>query len=237
AHSPQLETLSLNTKAVYTNPGFPTWNEHDENLHNKKINLPCLRKLSFQDPESASWGVSILEAIDAPNLDIFALQFSDLGGQMDPIAHYIAYGTVADTDSLPNEPLLYRSIFPALKHLTLVSRFADAIAVDALLRSLNTITRLDWQVVIRTPSPFDSFFTTPGSCLKLEHMRVVGVPADQLIKAINLLTKSGVPLNSVKSMDWNKYRKSERTQLSQVCEWVGPWSGQIWYDDPDKDGL
>ncbi|CAE6443021.1 unnamed protein product, partial [Rhizoctonia solani] len=240
AHSPRLETLALNTKAVYTTPGFPAWNSLDEGLEKTKINLPHLRKLSFLDLGCADWGVNVLKMIDAPNLEIFALILSAPGatGRMDPIASYIAYGTTnVDGDSESKKLPPYRSIFPALKHLTLIACFADSLPVHALLRSLNTVTRVDWLVAIRTCNPpsFDSLFAIPGIWPNLEHLRIAGVPADQLIKTINLLIQVGAPLKTMKTLNWQTFNTNEQAQISQLCKRVGSWTGEVSYDDPDQD--
>ncbi|KAG8730480.1 hypothetical protein FRC11_006603, partial [Ceratobasidium sp. 423] len=240
AHSPRLETLALNTKAIYATPGFPAWNSLDEDLEDTKINLPHLRKLSFQDLELADWGVDILQMIDAPNLEIFAVILSESGatGRMDPIASYIAYGTTdVDEDSQSKKLVPYRPTFPLLRHLTLIACFTDSLPVDALLRSLSTVTRLDWLVAIRTRNPpsFDSFFAVPGCCLNLEHLRIAGVPADQLIKGIDSLIQAGTPFKTVKVLNWQMFNMSEQAEISQLCKRVGSWTGEVSYDDPYQD--
>ncbi|KAJ1301591.1 hypothetical protein OPQ81_008839 [Rhizoctonia solani] len=86
AQNPRLESLCLDTGMIEM-----TEFEH-KNVAEIRIGMPCLRRFSLQEPISVSWGLSVIQMIDAPALEAFALDLDQSQTLPDSIPLYIAYG-------------------------------------------------------------------------------------------------------------------------------------------------
>ncbi|EUC61184.1 F-box-like protein [Rhizoctonia solani AG-3 Rhs1AP] len=235
----QLETFSLNLSEVGgTVPVVDT--------SNMQVGLPCLRRFSFQLPESRVWAVCLFQMIDAPELESLALFCGNHGDSMDPIAFYIAYGipdVIREAQIQLGSVVPYCPIYPALRHLALISYFGGPDALHTLLNSQSNISELDWAPGYYTPKLLDAVFATPGVCPNLKHLRIKGVSETELARTVEIIIRSGAPLKTVqvKAQNWLAYgsRLTERfvgSSQGPRLEAIGPYSaGELEGEDSDFD--
>ncbi|KDN43450.1 hypothetical protein RSAG8_06039, partial [Rhizoctonia solani AG-8 WAC10335] len=169
-HNRQLETFLLSLSEV--GGTIPV-----ADMRDMQVGLPCLRRFSFQTPESRTWAVCLIQMLDAPGLESLTLFCGSQNASMDPISFYIAYAipdVIREAQIQFGNPVPYCPIYPALRHLALVSYFGGQKALHALLSSLSNVTDLDWAPGYYTAKLLDAAFAKPGVCPNLKRLRIKG---------------------------------------------------------------
>ncbi|CAE6475539.1 unnamed protein product [Rhizoctonia solani] len=187
-HSPRLEALFLSTN----------WSDRSLDASQDRaltpVSLPHLRRLSFRELQ-ATWGVRVLQMVDAPGIESLSLSTIH-GKEVHSIVSYITYGLPGIRENAHgSQP--YRPAFPALKHLALKFYQGTHSALVALLRSLNTITRLEWELDPSKRGILPSIFASPGVCPNLEHLYVLGASDVDIVQGVHALIESRAPLKVV----------------------------------------
>ncbi|CAE6412819.1 unnamed protein product [Rhizoctonia solani] len=222
-HNPRLESLCLDTGMIETTDFEP------ETIAEIRVRMPFLRRFSLQEPISVGWGLSVLQMIDAPNLEAFALNLDQSQTLPDPIPLYIAYGKeIGNVEDQPEAPSPRRPIYPALKHLALGPFTGTSASLLAMLESLGTITRLDWELQEEEPISINRALGDSKICPRLEHIRVHGVHETDLVDLVESRIRSGIPFKvvEVNSRDWpdipasTKARFSDELQLERFGPYV-----------------
>jgi hypothetical protein len=188
-----------------------------KNIGEMRVNMPFLRRFSLQEPISVGWGLSVLQMVDAPSLEAFALNLDQPQTLPDPIPFYIAYGREVNTgEGQPEAAFPRRPIYPTLKHLALGPFTGTSISLLAMLESLGTITRLDWELEDEEPVSINRVLGNFKVCPRLEHLRVHGVHWTDLVDLIESRIRNGVPLKvvEVNSRDWSDFPESIIARLS-----------------------
>ncbi|CAE6531445.1 unnamed protein product [Rhizoctonia solani] len=203
SHNRQLETLFLSLSEVGGTIPFT-------DMRDMQVNLPCLRQLSFQMPESQTWAVCFIQMLDAPGLESLILFCDAHSAKVDPITYYIAYGipdVIREAHIQLGNPVPYCPIYPALKHIALITYFGGQKALHALLSSLSHITDLDWAPGYYTPKLLDAVFAEPGVCPNLKRLRIKGASEAELSHTVYIILKSGAPLKTVQvqAQIWRAY--------------------------------
>ncbi|CAE6510214.1 unnamed protein product [Rhizoctonia solani] len=220
ARNPRLESLCLDTGMIET-----TTFEH-KNVNEMRITMPFLRRFSLQEPISVDWGLSVLQMIDAPGLEAFALNLDQSQTIPDSIPFHIAYGREITNGEARPEPLLPRHpIYPALKHLALGPFTGTSLSLVALLEALGTITRLDWELQEEEPVTINQVLRDSTFCPRLEHIRVHGVHETDLVDLVESRVRTGSPLKivEVNSRDWPNYLTSTKSTLSKMLDKFGAY--------------
>ncbi|CAE6539510.1 unnamed protein product [Rhizoctonia solani] len=177
--NPRLESLCLdtgNTELTFFEP---------ENITEIRVAMPLLRRFSLQEPISVGWGFSVIQMIDAPGLEAFALNLDQSQTIPDAIPFHIAYGKeIASGENRPDTIFPRHPIYPALKHLALGPFPGTSLALLAMLEALGTITRLDWELQDEEPVTINRVLGDSKFCPRLEHVRVYGVDEADLIDLV-----------------------------------------------------
>ncbi|KAG8732911.1 hypothetical protein FRC11_010168, partial [Ceratobasidium sp. 423] len=218
--NPRLESLCLDTGMIET-----TDFEH-KSAAEIRVRMPFLRRLSLQEPISVSWGVSVLQMIDAPGLEAFALNLDQSQTLPDSIPFYIAYGREVAGGEGRSEAIIPRHpIYPALKHLALGPFTGTSLALVAMLEALRTITRLDWELQEEEPVAINQVLGDSKFCPHLEHIRVHGVHETDLVDLVQSRIRTGARLKvvEVNSRDWPAFSASTKAKLSKELEKLGQY--------------
>lgn len=232
-NSPQLESLCLDMGMIETT------DFQSEPPASIRVNLSRLRRLSLQEPISVTWGLSVLQMIDAPRLEGLSLNLNQSQVAADPIPLYVAYGRTNGhlVDEVPHEQEDKRGpIYPALKQLALGPFSGSLLSLQALLTSSKTITRLDWELeynsLISIKILVDPALSTESPCPRLEHLRVYGVSGEELLYVVNGRKRLKIPLKTVEvnSRDWDHIGESTKVLLRKEL----PKFGQ-YIDDNESD--
>ncbi|KDN41455.1 hypothetical protein RSAG8_07405, partial [Rhizoctonia solani AG-8 WAC10335] len=171
--------------------------------------------------------------IDAPGLEAFALNLDQSQTIPDSIPFHIGYGKeIVGGEDRPEAIFPRRSIYPALKHLALGPFTGTSLALLAMLEALGTITRLDWELQDEEPATINRVLGDSKFCPRLEHIRVHGVYATDLVDLVKSRIRTGAPLKTVQvnSRDWPTYLSSTKAKLSKMLEKFGPY-----VDDNESD--
>lgn len=232
-NSPQLESLCLDMGMIETTDFQP------EPPASIRVDLPRLRRFSLQEPISVTWGLSVLQMIDAPRLEGLALNLNQSQVAADPVPLYVAYGRTNGrlVDDVPSKQEDKRGpIYPALKQLALGPFSGSLLALEALLVSSKNITRLDWELEYNSlmsikilVEPAES---TEPLCPRLEHLRVYGISDEELIAVVKGRKSLKIPLKvvEVNSRDWDYIGEDTKMLLRKEV----PKFGQ-YVDDNESD--
>lgn len=231
-NSPQLEALCLDMSMI------DMANFHPEHPAAIRVSLPFLRRFSLQEPISVTWGLAVLQMIDAPGLEAFSLNLDQSQTFIDPIPMYIAYGRVnhqlVDQFPTPLHEAIPSPIYPALKHFALGPYSGSTISLGALLGAFKHITRLDWELEDNRYMPIDILARHKSHplCPRLEHLRVFGVPDKALVNLVDTRINQGIPLKvvEVNSREWDKMSNDTKIYLTGVLEKFGQY-----VDDKESD--
>ncbi|CAE6533261.1 unnamed protein product [Rhizoctonia solani] len=197
--NPRLESLCLDTSMIEV-----TDFEH-KNATETRVGMPFLRHFSLQEPISVGWGLSVIQMIDAPELEAFALNLDQSQTIPDLIPLHIAYGKeIVGGEARSGAMFPRRPIYPVLKHLALGPFTGTALALYAMLEALGTITRLDWELQDEEPVTINRVLGDSKFCPRLEHIRVYGVHETDLVDLVQSRIRTGAPLKTVEvnSHDW-----------------------------------
>ncbi|KAL5639218.1 hypothetical protein ACGC1H_006655 [Rhizoctonia solani] len=213
--NPRLESLCLDTSMIDM-----TDFEH-KNATETRVGMPFLRQFSLQEPISVGWGLSVIQMIDAPELEAFALNLDQSQTIPDPIPFHIAYGKEivnVDAEARPGAMFPRRPIYPVLKHLALGPFTGTSLALFAMLEALGTITRLDWELQDEEPVTINQALGDSKFCPRLEHIRVYGVHETDLVDLVKSRIRAGAPLKTVEvnSHDWPILLSSTKAKLSKI---------------------
>ncbi|KAG8726666.1 hypothetical protein FRC12_023191 [Ceratobasidium sp. 428] len=243
--NPRLESLFLDMSMVdqvHLSIGFP---------EGANINLPCLRRFALKEPRSTDWALSILRMIDAPGVEEFTLDLSHTQHPVLPgvVALYVACGResgrLINAHFLTQRDHIHQSfpnigpLFPVLRHLKLGAFPDDPKYLELLLRFQgSTITRLDWELEESCEGAILELAKSPAPCRRLEHLRVYGVPSDELVELVQSRISLGVPLKiiEINSRDWSSISKEVKEHLGSVLDKFGQYVDENESDsDEDSD--
>ncbi|KAH7334400.1 hypothetical protein B0J17DRAFT_673196 [Rhizoctonia solani] len=231
--NPRLESLCLDTGMIET-----TAFEH-KSVNEVRITMPFLRRFSLQEPISVDWGLSVIQMIDAPGLEAFALNLDQSQTIPDSIPFHIAYGReIANGEARPESLLPRHPIYPALKHLALGPFTGTSLSLVAMLEALGTITRLDWELQEEEPITINQVLGSSKFCPHLEHIRVHGVHEIDLVDLVQSRARAGAPLKivEVNSRDWPTYLTSTKSTLSKILEKFGSYVDENESDSDTSSG-
>ncbi|CAE7152635.1 unnamed protein product [Rhizoctonia solani] len=229
--NPRLESLRLDTGMI------ETADFQHKSAAEIRVSMPSLRRFSLQEPISVGWGLSVIQMIDAPELEAFALNLDRSQTLPDPIPFHIAYGKeIVGEDRLSMFPR--HPIYPALKHLALGPFTGTSLALLAILEALRTITRLDWELEDEEPITINQVLGNSKLCPRLEHIRVHGVNEADLIDLVQSRIRAGLPLKTVEvnSRDWPTFLSSTKGTLSRMLEKFGPYIDENESDSDTSSG-
>ncbi|QRW24638.1 F-box-like protein [Rhizoctonia solani] len=209
-HNPRLESLCLDTGMIETT------NFEHKNATETRVRMPFLRRFSLQEPISVEWGLSVLQMIDAPELEALALNLDRSESLADPIPFYIAYGKGFNGEEVPPKTTDMRPIYPTLKHLALGPFTGTSLSLLAMLGSLRTITRLDWELQEQEPITINQALEDHKICQGVEHIRVYGVHELDLADLVESRIRNGAPFKTVEvnSRDWRNFSEPMKAKLS-----------------------
>lgn len=225
--SPLLEVLVLDM-------GMITMTDFEDQLPSTiRVTMSFLREFTLREPISVSWGLSVLKMIDAPRVEILSLDLSQSEDLTNSIMRYIALGRrsgrladnyiITDSDS--------GAIYPSLKHLVLGPFASPPAILKDMLKSFKNVTRLDWELGGVTITPIRPLMTDVAICPQLDHLRVYGVPSDDLVAVVRARAINGRPLKTVEvnSRDWSQISEGTKQLLKTELVKFGQ------YVDEDED--
>ncbi|QRW12049.1 F-box-like protein [Ceratobasidium sp. AG-Ba] len=218
-----------------------------------QVELPSLRRFALKEPKSANWAISVLAMINAPGVEEFTL---DLNHTMPPnppgaVARFVAIARQG-TQLLKGWPASdmnmdgWGPIFPALRYLIL-GPFPDRGPIlSSTIRAFTNLTRLDWELEESCEQAILDLAVAPLPCPQLEHLRVHGVPNDELVLVVKGRAERGAPLKTVEvnSRDWGMITDEAKSYLEDALETFGEYidenesdsdSDDDWTDTDDED--
>ncbi|KAG9108636.1 hypothetical protein FRC07_008420 [Ceratobasidium sp. 392] len=106
-----------------------------------------------------------------------------------------------------------------------------------MLRSFSAITRLDWELEESCDKAILELAEFPLPCPRLEHLRVHGVPSDELLEVVRLRIDRGASLRivEVNSRDWGLIENNAKEYLEGVLEKFGQYVDENESDSDDED--
>lgn len=114
-----------------------------------RVQLPSLRSFSFSSEEESSWGLAIMQMIDAPALERLQLAQADDLGSISKLVQYITTGSsnnqVPDFWQADHSSglITYAPIYPTLRELDIEYIYrADIPTIRVLLSAFTTATRV-----------------------------------------------------------------------------------------------
>lgn len=224
-YNPRLEKLILDMRLVTVMEFQP------QPPASVRVSMPHLRQFTFKAPRPTFWGLSVLKMMDAPGVELFALDLTNLD---DFIPYYLAFGRMGN--QLVDDPFKSEkrfigqprrsTIYPVLKSLTLGPFRGSPGGLGDILGAFKTITRLGWD--LGPPSrgvAIEKMLSSPSICPRLEHLRVSDVTGEALEQLVRLRTEDGTPLSlktiKVDAQCWNEVTENTKQYLNGVLEKFG----------------